>query len=133
MLATAYSRARSATFDKENMKKIGNTLAGSVIVEMTVDEYQAITKLQGAAGAPSVAPKDNGKASESMTRAERASYVAERLKKLKPRKRDGVIHSIEAMFQFTGGIPATEVEAVVKALVKSKFLYIDEAGRVTYA
>jgi|GEM_PF-6589847 len=114
------------------MKKIGNTLAGSVIVEMTTDEYQALKKLQGNTENQPSAPEGSGKASDSMTRAERATYVADRLKKLKPKKRDGVVRSIEAMFQFTGGIAPAEVDSVVKSLIKSKFFAIDQDGRVSY-
>ena len=33
---------------RPNMKKIGNTTTGSVIVEMTSQEYEALAKLQGA-------------------------------------------------------------------------------------
>ncbi len=114
------------------MKKIGNTLAGSVIVEMTADEYQALKKLQGNSDNHSSAIDRDGKASDSMTRDDLANYVADRLRKLKPKKMDGVIRSIEAMFQFTGGIPSTEVEAILKSLAQNKFFTIDEAGRVTY-
>ena len=85
------------------MKKIGNTLAGSVIVEMTADEYQALKKLQGNSDNHSSAIDRDGKASDSMTRDDLANYVADRLRSFKPKKMDGVIRSIEAMFQFTEG------------------------------
>lgn len=114
------------------MKKIGNTLAGTVIIEMTSDEYQALNKLQGNSENHPSATDGDGKAYDSMTRGERADYVADRLRKLKPKKKDGVIHSIETMFKFTGGITSTEIEAVLKSLVKNNFFTIDESGRVTY-
>ena len=114
------------------MKRIGNTLAGSVIVEMTSDEYQALEKLQGKSENHPSTPAETDKAADSMTRAERVVYVADRLKKLKPKKRDGVVRSIEAMFQFTGGIVPTEVDSVLKSLIKQGFFTIDENGRVTY-
>lgn len=42
------------------------------------------------------------------------------------------IRSIEAMFQFGGGIESPEVEKVIATLQKQKFLSIDPDGRVTY-
>jgi hypothetical protein len=114
------------------MKKIGNTLAGSVIVEMTSDEYQALEKLQGKSENHPSTPDVKDKASDSMTREERVAYVAERLKKLQPKKRDSVVRSIESMFQFTGGIVPTEVDSVLKSLIEQRFFTIDENGRVSY-
>ncbi|MEX2581314.1 MAG: hypothetical protein WD342_19815 [Verrucomicrobiales bacterium] len=114
------------------MKKIGSTSSGSVIVEMTTQEYDALHQLQlggfgpaaKAASAPEVAPR--------MNHSERSSYVAERLKKLSPKKKDGVVRSIEAMFQFGGGIEPSEVEKLIATLRKQKFFSIAPDGRVTY-
>ena len=54
------------------------------------------------------------------------------LRKLSPKKKDGVIRSIEAMFQFGGGIESPEVEKVIATLQKQKFFSIAPDGRVTY-
>jgi hypothetical protein len=114
------------------MKKIGTTQAGSIIVEMALDEYHALTKLHAPVETrPPVSTRGDCPPGP-MTSSERVAYVAERLKKLRPKRRDGVIRSIEAMFQFTGGIAAADVDATVKALVKSGFLAIDPLGRVSY-
>jgi hypothetical protein len=114
------------------MKKIGTTSTGSVIVEMTTQEYDALQQLQVVGAAPAVKVATAHEVAPRMNHSERASYVAERLKKLSPKKKDGVIRSIEAMFQFGGGIESPEVEKVITTLKKQKFFSIAPDGRVTY-
>ena len=106
------------------MKKIGTTSCGTVIVEMTVAQFDALSALQGA---PPVHPDVI-----AMPLVERVAFVRERIVKLSPKKKDGVARSIAAMFQFTGGISETEIEEIIGRLQKEKFLTIDESGRVTY-
>ena len=114
------------------MKKIGTTTTGSVIVEMTMQEYDALQQLQvGGSTSTATIAADHG-VTPRMNHSERASYVAERLKKLSPKKKDGVTRSIEAMFQFGGGIAPSEIEKVIATLQKQKFFSIAPDGRVTY-
>lgn len=108
------------------MKKIGTTTSGSVIVEMTTQEYDAIQQLQVGGSAPSPKAASTPEIAPRMNHSERSSYVAERLKKLSPKKKDGVVRSIEAMFQFGGGIDASEVEKVIATLQKQKFFSITQ-------
>lgn len=67
-----------------------------------------------------------------MNHSDRAGFVAERLRKLGPKKKDGVIRSIESMFQFSGGIEASEVDEVLCTLQRQKFFEISPSGAVTY-
>jgi hypothetical protein len=114
------------------MKKIGTTTTGSVIVEMTTQEYDALHQLQAGGSTPIPKVATDQEIAPRMNHSERSSYVAERLKKLSPKKKDGVIRSIEAMFQFGGGIESPEVEKVIATLQKQKFFSISPDGRVTY-
>lgn len=114
------------------MKKIGTTAAGSVIVEMTAQEYYALQQLQGAGSAVSSKGSADQEVAPRMNHPERSSYVAERLRKLSPKKKEGVIRSIEAMFQFSGGIDSAEVEKLLSTLQKQKFFAISQDGKVTY-
>lgn len=114
------------------MKKIGITTAGSVIVEMTTQDYDALQQLQVGGSAPHTKVVADHEVASSMNHSERLLYVAERLRKLGPKKKDGVIRSIESMFQFVGGINASEVEKVIASLQKQKFFSIAPDGRVTY-
>jgi hypothetical protein len=106
------------------MKKIGTTLAGTVIVEMSAAQFEALAQLQST---PKVTPDDS-----AMSLAERVDFVRERILKLSPKKREGVARSISAMFQFTGGVSESDVDEIIGRLQKEKFFAIDESGRVTY-
>lgn len=114
------------------MKKIGTTTTGSVIVEMTTQEYDALQQLQVGGTTPAAKVAADHEVAPRMNHSERSAYVAERLRKLSPKKKDGVIRSIEAMFQFGGGIESPEVEKVIATLQKQKFFSIAPDGRVTY-
>ena len=64
---------------------------------------------------------------------EMAGYVAERIIKLRPGKKSGVLNAIGAMFQFQGGVSDQDKETIVKELIRRKVLAIDANGRVTYS
>ena len=114
------------------MKKVGTTASGSIIVEMTAPEYEALQRLQsgGEASASRSSPVQD--IAPRMSHSQRATYVSERLKKLSPKKRDGVVRSLDEMFQFNGGISAEEREKLIATLQKQKFFAIAQDGRVTY-
>lgn len=106
------------------MKRIGTTSSGTVIVEMTAAQFDALTQIQGKA--------DVQPAADKMSVAEKVAYVRERIAKLGPKKKERVARSISAMFQFTGGISEADIEEIVVRLQKEKFFAIDETGHVTY-
>lgn len=114
------------------MKKIGTTSTGAVIVEMTTQEYDALQQLQVGRSAPAAEVAADHEVGHRMSHSERSSYVAERLQKLSPKKKDRVIRSIEAMFQFGGGIDSSEVEKVIATLQKQKIFTISPDGQVAY-
>lgn len=62
-----------------------------------------------------------------------AEYAAPRLRKLKPRNRTGLLNSINAMFQFRGGITDADTKVLVRELSRDHGISIDEAGHVLYA
>ena len=59
-------------------------------------------------------------------------FVGERLRKLKPSRKDAVLNSIGAMFQFRGGITEEDKESIFIALIATKEIFIAESGKVTY-
>jgi hypothetical protein len=59
-------------------------------------------------------------------------YVAERLLRLRPLRKGALLNSIGAMFQFQGGIPDAEKDAIVRELEKQGLLSIGENDRVVY-
>lgn len=64
--------------------------------------------------------------------AELVQYVADRLRKLKPSKKEALLNSIGAMFQFQGGISDGDKEKIFAALKKGRHITVAENGRITY-
>ena len=62
-----------------------------------------------------------------------AAYVAERIRKLKPRTRTALLNSIDAMYQFRGGISAEDKACLVRELSGGYGIGIDQSGRVSYS
>jgi hypothetical protein len=58
--------------------------------------------------------------------------VADRLKKLKPSKKETLLNSIGAMFQFQGGISDSDKEKLFFELLKKRHITITESNRVHY-
>ena len=63
---------------------------------------------------------------------ELVQYVAERLNKLRPSKKEALFNSIAAMFQFQGGISDGDKETIFFELQKKGYIDIAEDGRVQY-
>jgi len=59
-------------------------------------------------------------------------YVADRLRKLKPSKKAKVFNSIDAMFQFQGGISDRDKEKIFSELHKARHIDIGMDGRIQY-
>ncbi|MUK43727.1 hypothetical protein GNP61_19470 [Aliivibrio fischeri] len=58
-------------------------------------------------------------------------YAEERILKLKPTKRSSLLNSINAMFQFQGGISEKEVNEIILRLQKNKKLVLNN-NKVSY-
>ena len=59
-------------------------------------------------------------------------YVAERIKKLRPAKKDALLNSISAMFQFQGGLSEQDREKIVAELQKKRHIKLEANNRVSY-
>lgn len=59
-------------------------------------------------------------------------YVADRLRKLKPSKKEALFNSIGAMFQFQGGISDDDKERMFSELQKRRHIIVGDNGRVQY-
>lgn len=64
--------------------------------------------------------------------AELVQYVADRLRKLKPSKKEALFNSIGTMFQFQGGISDDDKERMFSELQKRRHIVVGENGRVQY-
>ena len=67
------------------MRKIGNTTTGSIIVEMTAQQYEDLAQLQGAKPRDfrPIRSAEHG-ASATMSNADKVTYVEEIAQKAKP-------------------------------------------------
>jgi hypothetical protein len=63
---------------------------------------------------------------------ELVQYVADRLRKLKPSKKEALFNSIGAMFQFQGGISDGDKERIFSELQERQHIVVAENGRVQY-
>ena len=63
---------------------------------------------------------------------EMIQYVFDRLRKLKPTKKETVLNSIGAMFQFQGGISDADKEKLFSELVQKRYIIIGPNNRVEY-
>ena len=78
-------------------------------------------------------PERDGGRSATPATGPNADYVAQRIRKLKPRTRTALLNSIEATFQFRGGIADKEKERLVAELDGRYGIGIDQSGRVSYS
>lgn len=72
------------------------------------------------------------RASTAGTDADLVVYVAERLRKLKPSRKEAVLNSIDAMFQFQGGISDSDKESLFSALVKQRHIVLGANDRIQF-
>ncbi|HEY1402927.1 MAG TPA: hypothetical protein VGB05_02235 [Pyrinomonadaceae bacterium] len=59
-------------------------------------------------------------------------YVGDRLRKLRPSKKEALFNSIGAMFQFRGGISDGDKQRIFSELQKRRYIVLSEDGRVQY-
>jgi hypothetical protein len=104
-------------------------LQSRLLAPLTQSQFDALNEIQTTKTLPLPAARPQPSLA---TLAEKVVFVRERIIKLKPKKRDGVIHSISAMFQFTGGIEESEILKVIAGLQKEGVLTIGSDGKVKY-
>ena len=109
------------------MKKIGLTSTGNVVVEMSSEEFDALDLVISPKKSAAVA----GPVAKTMSVKSIAEYAAPRLVKLGAKRKDGVIRSIAAMFQTTGGIEEAKISQVFSELVRLQVLQEDD-GKIKY-
>lgn len=68
---------------------------------------------------------------ESSKGTDTIEYIIERLLKLKPVKKQSLINSIKAMFQYQGGITDTDIEKIISELQKRKYIKLEQ-NNVSY-
>ena len=112
------------------MHRVGTTSTGMVIVEMSKEQFDALSKLS----APPKPPHPHQESSEaaSMSLADKVDFVKPRIIKLGPKKLDSLRKGIKTMFNFTGGISDEETDAIISKLQREKVVSVSSANKVTY-
>jgi hypothetical protein len=59
-------------------------------------------------------------------------YVGDRLRKLRPSKKEALFNSIGAMFQFQGGISDLDKERIFSELQRARYIDVGKNGRIHY-
>jgi hypothetical protein len=119
------------------MKKVGTTDSGSILVEMTAAQYDALKQVVGPVQLNEVSPQKA--TSVSTVRQPHAMAVRRKLQsvrscilKLKPKNSEEVFRLIKSVYHQSGGISDTEVTQILSVLEKEKFLGFNEDGTVNY-
>lgn len=97
------------------------------------DKLKLATKLLQLAAKEEEQEHPDGRAGTPAPRGEKdlTAYVGDRLQKLRPGKRSGVVNAIVAMFQFQGGISSDDVDRLIDGLARDGYLSFD-GPRVVY-
>ena len=61
------------------------------------------------------------------------SSLRRRIRKLKPKTRKALLRSIDAMYQFQGGISQEDKQQMIDQLGNGYGIAIDRSGRVSYS
>jgi hypothetical protein len=77
-------------------------------------------------------PEERPVAPEKENSSKMTEYVAKRIRKLRPAKKDSLLNSISAMFQFQGGISESDRNRVVAELQKKHHIRIEANNHVSY-
>ena len=119
------------------MKKVGQTSAGSVLVEMTRAQYTAMTKLLEPAR--SAEPEEVKSASTETPTAEATMFLRSRMEsirtclgKMKPQTKKELVRAIRFVCRHSGGVRDREIEQIIKILEREDFLSLADGGRVAY-
>ncbi len=76
--------------------------------------------------------KDENCKDTAVSESNSIEYVMERIGKLRPGKKKTLLNSIQAMYQFQGGISEKDQETIIAELQERKFLRIESENRVVY-
>ena len=109
------------------MKNIGNTSSGNLLLEVTPAEVQAVERVP----ATKAGANCSGPVAAAMTLTELADYVAPRLVKSRPNRKEKAANFIEAMFQFSGKIRPEQLARLFEELRRRQVMQ-EKAGVISY-
>ena len=107
--------------------KVGTTSTGMVIVEMSAEQFDALSKISAPAH-----PRQESNEAACMSFADKIDFVKPRITKLGPKNIDSLKNGLKNIFNFTGGISDIEVDKIINKLKKDKIIFISTTNKVTY-
>jgi hypothetical protein len=115
------------------MRKVGATASGSVIIEMSPIQFEALQKAMIPDPLPERRPAQAGQSPvKTMALRSKLDHVRNCVLKLKPSNTHELIRSIKTVGPFTGGFAETEIKHLMTILEREGLFTICEKGRLTY-
>lgn len=112
---------------------IGATKSGTVLIEMTPAQYEALQKFSHSdTGPDSTQEQAERQEAPAIALTRKLEFVRGCLEKLKPADREELLRSVKSVFRSFGGISESEVQQIVHVLKKEGFIILGEDGKVRY-
>lgn len=117
------------------MRKVGATTSGTVIVEMTQIQFEALQQVVNP-NATKVAKGGESSITSGEVKAmavkRKLDHVRRCILKLKPSTREELIRSIKTVGPFTGGFADTEIDHLLRILAREEHFSISQDGTLVY-
>lgn len=116
------------------MRKVGATASGSVIIEMSPIQYEALQRAMEEDPLPrkkSFRVPDNPSATPSVDR-QKLEFVRNCALKLKLSTVEALVRSIKTAGSATKGLDEQEIRQLIRVLEEEGLFSIGEKGRLTY-
>lgn len=121
------------------MQKIGATLSGNVIVEMSLQQFEALQQVIAPKEQPNPSPLAAAEAAPpekkevgTMALKRKLDHIRNCIRKLKPATLKELIRSVKTVNPFTGAFAEKEIESLLAILAREGLFSIDEEGRLHY-
>jgi hypothetical protein len=111
------------------MHKIGATKSGTVLIEMTTAQYDALRQFSRPGAKQEPAARQEV---PPIALKRKLEFVRGCLEKLKPDTLEELLKSVKSVFRSFGGIPDSEAGQIVTVLRREGFLDLEDDGSVRY-
>ena len=113
------------------MRKVGATTSGSVIVEMNLAQFEALSQFMD----PKPAPADKTEKQEvkAMAVKRKLDNIRNCVRKLKPESRESLVSLIKNAHSFSGAYAEKELDHLIEILARETHFEIKADGSLEYA
>jgi hypothetical protein len=115
------------------MRKVGATTSGSVIVEMNLAQFEALSQFMDPKPAAATDSDTQDKLEvKAMAVKRKLDNIRACVKKLKPDNRDNMIQLIRSAHSFSGSYAEKEIDHLLQILAREKLFTVKEDGSIEY-